>query len=144
MKKFLAILLVVMTLVSISLPSALADGDTNPYQFTFTAQCVNTTSLNHSQNYKPKTANCTIIEVRHSVSGDGSDAGYTNYIYAYISNTSKYVGARWHAPDMVYHSCTSNSLNNTVSVAPGGRGNTKYNENLGLSSITITGQFRPH
>ena len=143
MKKFLAMLLVIMTLVSISLPSALADGNTNPYQFTFTAQCVNTTSRNHSENYKEKEGICTIIEVRHSVSGNGSDAGYTNYISAYVPGVG-YFGAKWHAPDMEFHSCTSNSLVAELLVAPGGRGNTKYNENLGLTSITITGQFRPH
>ena len=144
MKKFLAMFLAIMTLASITLPSALAEGDTtNPYQFTFTAQCVNTTSRNHSNNHKTKQGTCIIIEVRHSVSGNGSDAGYTNYISAHVVDKG-YYGARWHAPDMTFYSCTSSSLTQGLSVAPGGCGNTKYNENLGLTSITITGQFRPH
>lgn len=143
MKKFISLFFAALFLMSICASSALADGDTTNYAFTFTAQCVNTSSLNHASSYHTKQGDCTIIEVRHSVSGNGSSAGYTNYIYAYIQDVG-YYGAKWRAPDMIYHSCTSDYLWAGDSVTPGGRGNTKYNENLGLTSITITGQFRPH
>lgn len=144
MKKFLSMLFAIMLLASVSITPAMADGDTTPYKFGFTASCTEGASLNHSTNYQKKIGDCTIIEVRHSVIGNGSDAGYTNYMYGYVEQDDTYYGAKWHAPDMIFHSCTSNLLWANDRVAPGGRGNTKYNENLGLTSIRIEGQFRPH
>lgn len=77
MKKFISLFFAALFLMSICASSALADGDTTNYAFTFTAQCVNTSSLNHASSYHTKQGDCTIIEVRHSVSGNGSSAGYS-------------------------------------------------------------------
>lgn len=145
MKKCLAtILLVIMTTLYIT--TALADGNTTNYAFGFTAPCVNETALSHASEDQAhsKEGACTIIEVRHAVIGSGSSYGYTNRLYAYLVDYGMYVGAKWHAPDMIYHSCTSeNNLFPGDRVVPGGRGNTKYGDK-GLSTIRIEGQFRPH
>lgn len=143
MKKLFSLFFVVVMLMSIAVTSAMADGDRTDYYFGFTAQCENTSDLNYAPQFHEKIGYCTIIEVRHAVIGNGSDAGYTNYMYAYEQGFG-FLGAKWHAPDMIYHSCTSTFLYDGYLVTPGGRGNTKYNENLALTSIRIEGQFRPH
>lgn len=143
MKKCLATILLVIV-ATLCMTTALADGDMSNYAFGFTAQCVNTTSLSHATQYHTKQGSCTIIEVRHSVIGNGSSAGHTNYMYGYVQQDDTYYGAKWQAPDSIYHSCTSDLLWPGDLVTPGGRGNTKYYDSNGLTSIRIEGQFRPH
>lgn len=144
MKKIVSLLLTVVTIISLSVVPALADGDPTNYAFGFDTQCVNTTTKYHSGNYKKKTGTVNYIEVRHHVIGDGSDAGFTNLMNGYVSSTGAYLGSKWQAPDGGYYCCTSNSFAAKQQIAPGGRGNTKYNEQLGLTTLRLEGQFRVH
>lgn len=148
MKRLIAAMCLSILVVCSLTFSALADGDTRNYGFGFTTQCVSENGgLSHapeSQLHK-KEGNCEIIEVRHQVVGLGSDKGFTNYIAAWAPYDGMYLGHKWQLPDMIYHSCTSNQLKEDKPyVAPGGRGNTKYHDNGGLTSVRIEGQFRPH
>lgn len=77
------------------------------------------------------------------VTGNGSGAGHSNYMYAYVQ-AEDYYGAKWQVPDMLYYKCTSSRLVKNTIVTPGGRANTKYEEQQGLDRIMIEGQFRPH
>ena len=142
MKKFIALVLMVITVLSLS-AVALADGTalTN-WAYGYTAS-TNGSTLSCATQYHTKDSTDNYIEVRHSVIGNGSSGGHTNYMYAKIQN-GNYVGAKWHAPDMIYWTCTSSNLAfKDISVAPGGRGNTKYAD-MGFSSVRLEGQFRTH
>lgn len=143
MKKILAIVLV--AILSLLTVSAFAEDDMTNYAFGFTAQCLNETQLNHASIgvARPKQGTNNFIEVRHSVSGNGSSYGYTNLMYAYMIDYDMYVGRKWQLPNGIYYSCTSDNLHQNVWVVPGGRGNTKYAEE-GLSSLYLEGQFRVH
>lgn len=143
MKRLFVAFLAIVMLTTIFGSSALAEGDLTNYAFCFSAQCVNTSVLSHASQFHLKTSDCNFIEVRHAVIGNGSNGGYNNYIYCYVEEAG-YYGAKWQAPDMLYYCCTSDWLWEGDSVTPGGRGNTKYNEYLGLTNIRIEGQFRPH
>lgn len=150
MKKVISLILLVAVVMSLATVSALADGnDTSNYAFGFTTQCVNTTGRNHSTAYHTKlSATIKYIEVRHHVIGNGSDAGFTNLMYGYVSSgangSNVYRGSKWQAPNGSYYTCTSDYFEEGDSIAPGGRGNTKYNEQLGLTSVRLEGQFRVH
>lgn len=146
MKKVVSIILLAALVLSFAAVPAMADedDDIHNYAFGFTGQCVNTYTLSSSSAYHQKKSSTKhYIEVRHHVIGDGSSAGFTNLMYGHIENGS-YYGSKWHAPNGLYYTCTSSMFTNGVSVAPGGRGNTKYNEQLGLTSIRLEGQNRVH
>lgn len=143
MKKIIAVVLVVVLMVSVS-ATAFAAWNTN-WAFGYYGQCVNSTTLNHADASHPKVTTDNFIEVRHSVTGSGSGAGFTNLMYAYKYGDGKYVGDKWQAPNGIYYACTSSTLTNyRANVTPGGRGNTKYNEQLGLTSVLMEGQYRTH
>lgn len=143
MKKSICILLLVILTMGVVVTSASAGGDHTNWAYGFTAYTDGST-LNHNPNrFHPKTGTENFIEVRHAVTGNGSSAGHTNYIYAKILN-GNYVGAKWQAPNMIYYTCTSSSLQKGINVTPGGRANTKYKEQQGLNFIMIEGQFRTH
>ena len=141
MKKFLAIVLAAIMMMSLCATAFAADDTTN-YQFTFTAGAANGTSSDYgfSRNYKLKQSTLTYIEVRHSVSE--SAAGFTNYIAA-DKKDGGYVGSKWMASNSIYYSTNGGCAKGSY-YAPCGRGNTKYSDQYGLSSVTITGQFRVH
>ena len=152
MKKVISLILLVAVVMSLAIVPALADetqDDTHNYAFGFTTQCVNTTGREHSTAYHTKLSpTIKYIEVRHHVIGNGSDAGFTNLMYGYVyysvNGSDVYRGSKWQAPDGHYYTCTSNSFRDGDSIAPGGRGNTKYNEQLGLTSVRLEGQNRVH
>lgn len=117
-----------MILLRISLPSALA------------LPAGSTSDFGYSRNYKTKKSTANYIEVRHSVSE--SAAGYTNLIAAERESDHKYVGSKWMTSNNGSFYKTNGGCAKNANYAPCGRGNTKYSENLGLTSVTITGQFR--
>lgn len=143
MKKLVVSVLSVIMLVSLLAGSALANGDDINHAFGFTAMTDGTTRTHANVFYEKQYYN-EIIEVRHSVIGNGSSAGYTNLIHAYDEQMNWWLGAKWHAPDMIYHSCTSFEITTDASYTPGGRANTKYQQYLGLTSVRLEGQFRVH
>lgn len=147
MKKVISLILLVAVVMSLAIVPALADeikDDTHNYAFGFTTQCVNTTGREHSTAYHTKlSATINYIEVRHHVIGNGSDAGFTNLMYGHIKD-GNYYGSKWHTPNGSYYTCTSSMFTKGASIAPGGRGNTKYNEQLGLTSVRLEGQNRVH
>ena len=98
-----------------------------------------TSDFGYSQNYKEKLSSLNYIEVRHNVSE--SAAGYTNLIAA-ERDDHKYVGSKWMTSNNGSFYKTNGGCAKNANYAPCGRGNTKYSENLGLTSVTITGQFR--
>ena len=147
MKHFSLAICLLTCLMCIFASSALADGDSTGYAFGFSTQCVSETGgYAHAPEGQlhEKKGTCEIIEVRHSVIGNGSNLQYTNYIAAYIPSEGMYAGHKWQKPDMIYHSCTSPYIERYCWVVPGGRGNTKYSSNGHLTTIRIEGQFRPH
>ena len=146
MKKVISLILLVAVVMSLATVSAFADEDDDKtnYAFGFTTQCVNTTGREHSTAYHEKrSATIKYIEVRHHVIGNGSDAGFTNLMYGHIKN-GNYYGSKWHTPNGSYYTCTSSQFMENTLIAPGGRGNTKYNEQLGLTSVRLEGQNRVH
>lgn len=146
MKKIISILLLVVLAMSLTISSASAsDPEFTNWAFGFNASTDGST-LRQSNNYQWKVnVDKNYIEVRHAVTGSGSSAGYTNYMMAKIE-LNGYVGAKWHAPNMIYYTCTSSAISQipTIRLAPGGRANTKYKEFLGLNNILLEGQFRTH
>ena len=141
MKKILSIILVAAFMLTFVASAALAADDTTPYQFTFRAGSASgsTSDFGYSQNYKEKLSSLNYIEVRHNVSE--SAAGYTNLIAA-ERDDHKYVGSKWMTSNNGSFYKTNSGCAKNANYAPCGRGNTKYSENLGLTSVTITGQFR--
>lgn len=141
MKKFISMILVAAFMLTFAATAALADDDTTPYQFTFRAGSAAGTSSDYgfSQNYKQKQSTKNYIEVRHSVSE--SAVGYTNLIAAERSD-HKYVGSKWMTSNDNNFYQTNGGCSKGSYYAPCGRGNTKYSDNLGITSVTITGQFR--
>ncbi|MDD3212122.1 MAG: hypothetical protein PHY64_00485 [Eubacteriales bacterium] len=142
MKKLSCILVIVLVLMSLVIATACAADDTTNYQFSFTAGSANGTSsdFGFSGNYKKKLSTKTYIEVRHSVTQ--SAAGYTNLIAA-DRQGGNYIGSKWMASNSVYYSTNGGCVQNAY-YAPCGRGNTRYADNYGLTSVTIAGQFRVH
>lgn len=78
------------------------------------------------------------------MTGNGSTAGFTNYVGMHRQGTTTLLGANFKASNMIYYKCTSSSYVRYANYAPGGRGNTKYNDSLGMTMVDINGQFRPH
>ena len=143
MKRLISLLILAMLAMSVMTSTALAGGDESNRAFGFTAYTDGST-LNHNPNrFQWKDGNENFIEVRHEVTGNGSGAGHSNYMYAYVQ-AEDYYGAKWQVPDMLYYKCTSSRLVKNTIVTPGGRANTKYEEQQGLDRIMIEGQFRPH
>ena len=142
MKKILSIILVAAFMLTFVASAALAADDTTPYQFTFSAGSASgsTSDFGYSRNYKTKKSTANYIEVRHSVSE--SAAGYTNLIAAERESDHKYVGSKWMTSNNGSFYKTNGGCAKNANYAPCVRGNTKYSENLGLTSVTITGQFR--
>ena len=142
MKKLISVLLLVALVIGLASTTALAADDTTDYQFTFTAGCVNESMADYgySRNYKQKLSSKNYIEVRHSVPQSG--AGYTNLIAAEKQGGLS-IGAKWMSSNKIYYS-TNGGCATGAYYAPCGRGNSKYNRDFGLTSITITGQFRVH
>ena len=143
MKKLISLLAFLALVMSLLSTAAQAEDLTN-WAYGFTAQCVSSNGLNHATAYHTKTSTKTYIQVRHSVIGNGSSGGYTNLMYGHDSTLGQYLGSKWQAPDGIYYNCTSSSFGIDHSITPGGRGNTKYNEQLGLTSVRLEGQFRVH
>lgn len=139
MKKFLCVLFVAILMLTISV-TAMAD-DTKEYAFSFTAGSAEGTTdeFGFSTNYKPKQSTKNYIEVRHNV--QESAVGYTNLIAAGKS-TGTYVGSKWMTSNNGSFYQTNGGCTQYSSYAPCGRGNTKYSNNLGITSVTISGQFR--
>lgn len=122
-----------MLAMSVMTSTALAGGDESNRAFGFTAYTDGST-LNHNPNrFQWKDGNENFIEVRHEVTGNGSGAGHSNYMYAYVQ-AEDYYGAKWQVPDMLYYKCTSSRLVKNTIVTPGGRANTKYEEQQGLDT----------
>lgn len=142
MKKTLCVLFVAMLLVGLLNVTAMAD-DRTDYKFSFRAGTTMGTSADfgYATNYKKKEGPVNYIEVRHTV--PESAAGYTNLIAARREDTGKYVGSKWMKSNGIYYSTNGGCVSGKY-YTPCGRGNTNYYENDGITSITITGQFRVH
>ena len=142
MKKIISILLLVALVMGLAATSALAADDTTNYQFSFTAGCVDESikSYGYSRYFQQKLSTQNYIEVRHSV--PQSAAGFTNLIAAEKKDGLS-IGAKWMASNSIYYS-TNGGCKQFSYYAPCGRGNSKYSQQFGLTSITITGQFRVH
>ena len=139
-KSFVFVLLIALGLSLIS-TAALAE-NTN-WKYGFTAQCVNESTLNNAGQYHPKKTTKNYIEVRTNIIGSGNP-GFNNRIYAHIQGVG-YYGAKWHLPDGIYHACSDSRLAaKGINVTPGGRGNTRHHDELGITSIRLEGQFRTH
>ena len=141
MKKFLGFLLGVILMVGLFAVPALADGDHSNYAFGFTAY-TNGSAFTNAANYKLKTGTENFIEVRHEVKN--GIPNYTNYMCGIKNGSTAYAGGKWHAPNMIYWTCTSSSFTENSSITPGGRGNTDYATYQGLSTVRLEGQFRVH
>jgi len=144
MKKIVCLILLAVLGVSHCVVG-LADTGTTNWSFGFTAY-TDGENYTHANQWQTKQTSLNYIEVRHKVVGDGSSALYTNRICAAVPvvDAVVYAGGKWHSPNMSYYKCTSDTIQEGVSVTPGGRGNTKYKQNLDLDSIRIEGQFRTH
>ncbi|MEG2268115.1 MAG: hypothetical protein RSC68_27800 [Acinetobacter sp.] len=121
--------------------SAFAVDNKTNYKFAINnAGCVvgTTAEYTFSTNYKLKDSTITYIEVRHTV--EGSAAGFTNLIAAGRPDRT-FVGSKWMASNEIYYS-TNGGCSSGNSYAPCGRGNTKYHDQYGLTSLTMSGQFR--
>lgn len=139
MKKLVGLFLGVILLVGLFTVSAQAGGDPTNWAYGFTAY-TNGAAFTNAGQFHTKTGTENFIEVRHSVLN--SNAGYTNRMCAFKGGT--YYGGKWHAPNMIYYTCTSDSLTQWSSITPGGRGNTDYATYQGLATVRLEGQFRTH
>ena len=145
MKKNITLVLAVLMLVGLFHAPALASGDHSNRAFGFRSQCVSETGgYGYSDEYNQKTGTENFIEVRHEVTGSGSSGGFSNYIGTHKQGTTSLLGAGFKPSDMLYYKCTSSNYTRSAKYAPGGRGNTKYHDQLGLTMVDINGQFRPH
>ena len=141
MKKILSIILVATFMLTFAATAAFAADDKAEHPFSFRAGSANgsTSDFGYSGNYYEKLSDLNYIEVRHNVSE--SAAGYTNLIAA-ERDDHKYVGSKWMTSNNGSFYKTNGGCMKSYNYAPCGRGNTKYSENLGLTAITIIGQFR--
>ena len=81
MKRLISLLILAMLAMSVMTSTALAGGDESNRAFGFTAYTDGST-LNHNPNrFQWKDGNENFIEVRHEVTGNGSGAGHSNYMY---------------------------------------------------------------
>ena len=142
MKKVICGIAVSIILVACMMAGALAADDSTDRAFGFKAGTVygTTGEFGYAQRYYKKFSTKNYIEVRHSVSE--SAAGYTNLIAAH-QQSGKYIGQKWMKPDSIYHSTTGGCAQGSY-YAPCGRGNTLYSDNLSLTEVTISGQFKVH
>ena len=137
MKKILSIILVATFMLTFAATAAFAADDKAEHPFSFRAGSANGSTSDFG--YYEKLSDLNYIEVRHNVSE--SAAGYTNLIAA-ERDDHKYVGSKWMTSNNGSFYKTNGGCAKNANYAPCGRGNTKYSENLGLTSVTITGQFR--
>ena len=142
MKKVICGIAVSIILVACMMAGTLAADDSTDRAFGFKAGTVygTTDEFGYAQRYYKKLSTKNYIEVRHSVSE--SAAGYTNLIAAH-KQSGKYIGQKWMKPDSIYHSTTGGCAQGSY-YAPCGRGNTLYSDNLSLTEVTISGQFKVH
>lgn len=82
-----------------------------------------------------KIGNDETVKIKHSVRE--SNAGYTNLIAAYCSDTGKSMGASWKPSDNQYYLVSSGAIKSGQNYTACGRGNTKYLP--GYPYITIQG-----
>ena len=139
MKKFTAFCLGAIAVFCLMLSFALADEDTTIYPFAFTAGTLDQDDYGYAENYKKKLSDNPTIQIRYQIVGDYS--GFSNLV-GYHELNGKAV-ARWlqqNSAYMPYHV----SLGKGKYYAPCGRGNTKFSQQFGLTSVDFTGNFIVH
>lgn len=145
MKKFMSVFFIALLLMTLAATTAFAvsGNDTTDYKFGFAAGTTTESSADfgYSDNYKKKlSSSINYIEVKYSVSE--SAVSYTNLFAAHKQN-GNYIGSKWIKPNSGYYptngGCTAGAY-----YAPCGRGNSKYSQNLGITRITVDGQFKVH
>ena len=135
MKKFMALVLMAIMLVSISA------GGMAETVFSFRAYCNNTNDIRRDVDITHSAAkenNDHKIYVRHWVTG-GSDA-YTNLLRAYSYDAETYYGSKW-ATVGLNVPIQSNSITAGQTYTMGGRGNTNHYNYDGVVSVTLHGNF---
>ena len=145
-RKLLVALALILVMISLLGTTALASGNETNWGYDFWTQCYSENGgYSHSTYYQTKTSSEALIDARINVLGTGAEAGYTNYMNAYNNSKSVYQGGKWQQPNTgVYLPIANTGLFVGDTYAPGGRGNTKYNQFLGMTTIHLGGQFRPH
>lgn len=142
------VLLVLSIMVFICLTSTSAMADTLNRAFGLTTQCVTEDDSLYgiSTNVAwPKEEDNNYIEIRHHVVGTGANSGFTNRMMAYEMSFRQAYGAKWMLSNDIYYS-TNNSyyIHQGATVKPAARGNSKFSQSYGLTSVRLEGQFRPH
>lgn len=138
--------LIIAVLMIATMSTALAGGNETNYAYGFTAQCISPDAgySFDTESYK-KTSAEQLIDCRANVIGNGAGAGYTVFMMALDRTASRRVGGRWQQPNTgTYLPAALSGLTAEHFYSMGGRGNTKYNEFLGLQYVRIEGQFRVH
>lgn len=145
MKKFMSVIFIAMLIMTLAAVTAFADAnnDLTDYKFGFSAGTTTESSADfgYSENYKKKlSSSIDYIEVRYSVSE--SAVSYTN-LFAARKQGGNYIGSKWIKPNVGYMP-TNGGCSAGAYYAPCGRGNSKYSKNLGITQITVNGQFKVH
>mgnify|MGYP000843928599 CR=1 FL=1 len=133
MKKTLAIILATALIVGLC---STASATT----FTRTAQCVNQTDLVSSVNGTVKQTDDKRILVNYNAQGCSNS--FTNYFEAWnVGNPSKKKASKWVTPGGSYYLQNSNAIATGTAYYLKMRGNTRYYDDEGLSSVTLAGYF---
>lgn len=130
MKKFLAILLSTVLVLSLC-STAFAT------TFTRVAPCVNENNYVDSVSVANTTNSGTRVKIYHNAQGCSNS--YTNHFRVWDKTASMYRGSKFVTPGGTYFINCTKFKTHTYLLRM--RGNTKYHENEGLSSITLAGWF---
>ena len=131
MKKFLAIVLAAVMVMSLC-STAFAT------TFTRTVQCVNESDYVKSVLSTNTTTSGTKVKIRYNAQGCSNS--YTNHFRVWNNNTARQTGSKFVTPGGTYYITCSQFAKADYYVDM--RGNTKYNQNEGLSNIVLAGWFQ--
>jgi hypothetical protein len=133
MKRTLAIILATALIVGLC---STASATT----FTRNAQCVNQTDLVSSVIGTVKQTNDKRILINYNAQGCSNS--YTNYFEAWNDGSpSKKKASKWVTPGGSYYLQNSNAIATDQAYYLKMRGNTRYHDDEGLSSMTLAGYF---
>lgn len=136
MKKIICMALALVMVLAITITSAFA---TTEYRvnFSINAQCVNETGVSYHDPYELITTLYGRIYLYHTA--NPNPATYTNMFH--IVKEYRYAIGQKFCTQGLYVPIETNLVVPGMLVGISGRGNTKYNQNYGLTSITLSGYY---
>lgn len=152
MKRKLPIILLI-TISLVALPTLALSAEVGiSYHFLISnVPCFTLADMVAANSYWEKQTNDHMVDIRYNVVGSESSMGFTNLIGLKQKTnptdtevTNHVYASKWMMSDGIYYSINSNSIFKGYWYAPAVRGNTKFYQNYGITSITIEGSFNLH